>query len=59
MATGDITLTVIGIYSQQTIAAGVTGANVGGATEGASTATLYFVAMNNGQILVLKGARAA
>jgi hypothetical protein len=59
MATGDITLTVVGTYFNSTIAAGVTGQNVGAATEGTSTATLYFVPLNNGQILVLKGARAA
>lgn len=59
MATGDITLTKVGVFTDTTIAAGVTGANVGGATEGASTATLYFVPMAGGQVMVLKGARAA
>ena len=59
MATGDVTLTVVGTYFNSTIAAGVTGANVGAQAESAKTATLHFIPMANGQILVVKEARAA
>ena len=59
MATGDVTVTVVGLFTQQTIAAGVTGANVGAATNATETATLSYVPLANGQILVLKEARAA
>lgn len=59
MATGDITLTKVGTFDSETIAAGVTGANVGAATEGTSLSTLYFVYIGNGQTMVFKGARAA
>ena len=59
MATGDVTLTKVGIFRDSTIAAGVTGANVGAQAESAKTSTLHFVAMPSGDILVLKEARAA
>lgn len=59
MATGDITLTKVGIYKDSTIAAGVTGANVGAATRKDEVSTLHFVYLGNGDILVLKEARLA
>ena len=56
---GDITLTVIGIFNRDDIAAGVTGANVGAQTASAQTATIIYIPMEHGQILVCKEARAA
>ena len=59
MATGDVTLTKVGIFDDTTIAAGVTGSNVAAETEAAKTATLHFVYLGANQILVLKETRAA
>ena len=59
MVTGDLTVTKIGVFKDTTIAAGVTGQNCGAATAGAETATFIYVPFSDGQILVLKQARAA
>jgi hypothetical protein len=59
MATGDITLTVVGIFTQQTIKAGVDGQNVGTQDAASQTATIKYVPLEHGQILVLKEARSA
>ena len=59
MATGDVTLTKVGVFKDTTIASGVTGANVGAQAESAKTSTLHFVYLGNNDILVLKEARAA
>jgi hypothetical protein len=59
MATGDITLTKVGIFKDSTIAAGVTGANVAAQKQSDITSCLHFVYLGNGDILVLKEARAA
>ena len=58
MAAGDVTLTVVGVFTKETIAAGVTGANVGAQAAGSQTATLIYVPMQFGQVMVLKEARA-
>lgn len=59
MATGDVTITVVGVFKDTTIAAGVTGQNVGAQAEGSKTATLHFIPWGHGQVLVIKEARAA
>lgn len=52
MAVGDTTVTKVGVYSDTTIAAGATGQNLGALQ--LSGARLEFVAMPNGQVMVLK-----
>jgi len=52
MATGDVTLTKIGVYFDTTIAAGVTGGNLKNAY--LSGSKFFFVPMNEGQVMVLK-----
>lgn len=61
MATGDITATYLGTGDMTSAAflALITGANVGGATAGAETATIHIVPHGNKQASVYKLARAA
>ena len=59
MAAGDVTLTVIGVYDDTTIAAGVTGANVGTQDAASQTATIVYIPLAGGQVLVCKEARSA
>jgi hypothetical protein len=60
MATGDITTTSVGVFSTAAaLITGMAGANCGGATAGAETATFWCVPVGNGQFQVFKIARAA
>ena len=62
MATGDITATYVGVGKVGTAAftALLTGMNVGGANEGASTATIYIIPTGAlGEFSIYKLARAA
>jgi len=52
MATGDATITKIGVFADTTIAAGATGQNLKNAY--LSGSKFFFVPMNNGQVMVLK-----
>lgn len=55
MAVGTVTLSVIGLFRDSTIVAGVNGVNVGSASSLSSN--LIYVPMGFGQILVLRETR--
>ena len=61
MATGDITMTLIGIYSASSAAlkTGVDGQNEGAEVAGSAKADIIFIPMTNGQVAVWKKLRAA
>jgi len=59
MATGDVTMTLVGIYATEDLKAGVDGQNEGTQDWASRTADLVFVGIGNGQIAVYKRARAA
>jgi len=59
MATGDVTMTLVGVYATEDLKAGVDGQNVGTQDAASQTATLHFVGIGNGQVAVYKEARAA
>ena len=61
MATGDVTMTFIGIYTANAAAlkTGVDGQNEGTQADGTKTAELIFIPMTNGQVAVWKKARSA
>ena len=61
MATGDTTLTNLGTYSLSSAAlkTKIDAQNVGAATAGTETDTLHFIPAGEGQVNVVKVARAA
>jgi len=61
MPTGDITASVVGVFnlSGAALITSLSTLNVGGATQGASTADIALVPHGNGQVSVIKLLRAA
>lgn len=59
MAAGDITMTLIGIYTANSasLKTAVDGQNEGAQADGSKTAEILFFPMTNGQVAVWKKAR--
>lgn len=61
MATGDVTATQLGVYniSGAALLTALSAMNVGAATNATETATIHLVPHGNGQVSIIKLARAA
>lgn len=54
---GDVLVTKVGVFKDTTVKAGVDGQNVVAQTENNKQATIHFISLPSGQVLVLKELR--